>query len=324
MEHTRFSIIVPLYNKELYVEKTLQSIYSQTYNNFEVIVVDDGSKDYSFQIARDFLKTKPNAQVVQQENSGVAVARNNGVSLSRGQYICFLDSDDWWEDTFLEEMDDLIQKYPEAGLYGTNYYLVKNGQKRIAPVALPADFKMGYINYCQVYAKRLCMPITSSSVAIPKDIFYSAGQFRSGITLGEDFDLWIRIALRYKVALVNKPLSNYFQDIPIGQRATRRLHEPNSHMMWNLGYLENQERINPDFKVLMDRLRTSGMYRYYLSKEYHNMALQMLEKVDWKNVSKNTYNIYHSPIWKERIRFYVKGKLSIVKQFLLKIGRRVK
>lgn len=322
MDQSRFSVIIPVFNKESYIERTLKSVYAQTYGNYEVIVVDDGSKDRSLEVVTAYVKDKPNTQVIKQENSGVAVARNNGVANARGQFICFLDSDDWWEETFLEEMDSLISNCPEAGLYGSNYYLVKNGKKRLAPIALPTDFISGYINYCQVYAKRLCMPITSSSVAIPKEVFYSAGQFRSGITLGEDFDLWIRIALRNKVALINKPLANYYQDVPIGERATRRLHDPKTHMMWNLNYLEEQERSNPELKVLLDRLRASGMYRYYLSREYHDIAVAMLEKIDWKNVSAKTYNIYHSPIWQERIRFYVRGKMSEIKQFILRKSRR--
>lgn len=300
----KFSVIVPLYNKVAYIERTLRSILLQSFHDFELIVVDDGSTDGSVAVAEKIIKEHSTfCRVVKQANTGVAVARNHGVELSKGQYICFLDADDWWEPDFLEEMSALIAQYPDAGLYGTNFYLVKNGKRRIAPIGVPNGFTGGYINYCKTYANTLCMPISSSSVAILKSAFYDAGQFRKGISLGEDFDLWVRLALKYKVALVNKPLANYFQDVPVNNRATRRLHIPQNHMLWNLEYLSDEEERNPDLKVLLDRLRVSGLWRYYLSRQYHEEALIQLQKVDWENVGNNVYKIYHTPLYYQRIKF---------------------
>lgn len=310
----RFSVIVPLYNKAQYIERTLRSIMQQSYSDFELIVVDDGSKDASYLVAKNTIAGDGRCTVVQQVNSGVAVARNHGVELSHGEYICFLDADDWWELDFLKEMSDLISNYPEAGLYGTGFYLVKNGKKRVAPIGVQKDFEAGYINYCKAYARTLCMPISSSSVAIPREAFLAAGQFRKGISLGEDFDLWIRLALKYKVALVNKPLANYFQDIPPKLRATRRLHSPEKHMLWNLDYLQDEEKQNPDVKLLFDRLRASGLFRYYLSRQYHEEALRQLEKIDWNNVSAATNKVYHSSLLYQRIRFKSRETAATIKQ----------
>ena len=104
----KYSVIVPLYNKEQYIERTLQSILSQTYADYELIVVDDGSTDQSLNIAQQTIgQENPSRRIVRQPNSGVAAARNNGAAQSKGEYICFLDSDDWWEPTFLEEIDHL-------------------------------------------------------------------------------------------------------------------------------------------------------------------------------------------------------------------------
>lgn len=300
----KFSVIVPLYNKVAYIERTLNSILSQSFSDFELVVVDDGSTDGSALLAENILKDySAFCKVVRQPNAGVAVARNHGVELAIGQYVCFLDADDWWEPDFLEEMSALITQYPDAGFYGTNFYLVKNGKRRIAPIGVSNGFRDGYINYCKTYANTLCMPISSSSVAILKSAFYDAGQFRKGISLGEDFDLWIRLALKYKVVLVNKPLANYFQDIPVKDRATRRLHIPQNHMLWNLDYLSDEEERNLDLKVLLDRLRVSGLWRYYLSRQYHEEALIQLQKVDWKNVDNKYNRIYHTPLYYQRIKF---------------------
>jgi len=317
MSSIRFSVVVPLYNKAQYIERTLDSILHQTYSDYELIVVDDGSTDGSLEIARRVVGIEDEEKrVIMQPNSGVAKARNNGVALSKGKYICFLDSDDWWEPTFLEEMNRLIEDYPDAGMYGTGFYLIKNGKKRVAPIGVDKDFERGYINYCKVYAKTLCMPITSSSVAIRRDVFLSSGQFKSGITLGEDFDLWIRIALKHPVVLVNKPLANYYQDIPVKNRATRKLRDPKTHMLWNLDYLEEDEAKNQDLKILMDRLRASGLFRFYLSHQYHEEAKVQLAKIDWKNVSQKVYQLYHSSLFKQRVRFKLRTLGAALKQLV--------
>lgn len=117
----RFSVIIPLYNKAPYIGKALQSVLEQTFDDFEIIVVDDGSTDDSYSVAKAVLETSERPfKLIHQENAGVSTARNKGVAASSGEYICFLDGDDWWAPTFLEKMDELIQDYPEAGIYGTN------------------------------------------------------------------------------------------------------------------------------------------------------------------------------------------------------------
>lgn len=113
----RFSVIIPLYNKAPYVKKALDSVLSQTFKDYELIIVDDGSTDESYIIAKESLEgTKVNYRLIQQENAGVSTARNNGVTASRGDFICFLDADDWWAQTFLEKMNSFINDYPDAGI----------------------------------------------------------------------------------------------------------------------------------------------------------------------------------------------------------------
>ena len=324
MSTPKYSVIVPLYNKERYIERTLSSILAQRSDvstpDYELIVIDDGSTDSSLQVARTIIgDRRPWCRVVSQKNSGVAATRNNGVAMSTGEYICFLDSDDWWEPDFLAEMDRLIADFPEAGMYGTGFYLVKNGRRSVAPIGLDKDFERGYINYCQTYAKTLCMPITSSSVTIRRECFVEAGQFNTKLTFGEDFDLWIRLALAHPVALVNKPLSNYFQDQPVKGRATRRLHNPENHMLWNLEYLSDEEKRNGDLKLLLDKLRSSGLFFYYLSSQYHDATLPELAKIDWTKLPHSSYKKYNSPIWRERLVFRLRRTGATIKKTLLSI-----
>lgn len=311
----RFSVIIPLFNKATYIRKAIDSVLTQSLQDFELIVVNDGSTDDSAAIAKQCLTGHSNATLLRQNNSGVSAARNNGVAASKATYLCFLDADDWWEPTFLEEMDKLIGDFPDAGIYGTNYTIINETKHktRVAPIGIPDGFERGYINYCKAYSKHLGMPLTSSSACIPKNVFTEMGGFPYGITLGEDFILWVHIALKYKVAFVNKPLSNYNQDIPINLRAVGQLHAPLRHMLWNLQDLENQEISNADLKALLDKLRVYSLMPYYLSSAYHKDAMNELGKVDWSKQPTPIRKNYHLPRWILRIKHSLLKLGSIIK-----------
>ena len=150
----RFTVIIPLYNKAPYVSKAIGSVLAQTFTDYELVVVDDGSKDDSAEMAAKAMAGRTDCRLIRQANAGVSMARNNGVAASRGDYLCFLDADDWWEPTFLEEMSKLIAEFPDAGIYGTSYTIVNETKHktRVAPIGVEAGFGKGYINYCQVYA----------------------------------------------------------------------------------------------------------------------------------------------------------------------------
>lgn len=307
-----FSVIIPLYNKAPYVRKTVESVLGQTFDDYELIIIDNGSNDGSNKIVAGFID--PRIRTVHlEENIGVSNARNKGVSLSTAPYITFLDADDWWEPTFLEEMRGLIERHPDAGIYGTGYYIVKNSKKRVAPIGVDEDFLEGEINYCRVYAKTLCMPLTSITVSMPRAVFDEMEGFKPHLKLGEDFDLWIRIALKRKVVFLNKPLSNYNQDVDVTYRGTHHLRDSKEHMLWNLGYLEPVEKTDPDYKQLIDNLRTYGLLSYLLTKQYRQAARQELAKVDWDRQSIATRRLYRLPIWILRCR-----------QRILIIGSRLK
>lgn len=307
-----FSVIIPLYNKAPYVRKTVESVLRQTFDDYELVIIDNGSNDGSSEIVASF--TDPRIRIVRlEENVGVSNARNKGVELSTAPYITFLDADDWWEPTFLEEMRGLIERHQDAGIYATGYYIVKNSKKRLAPIGVDEGFIEGEINYCAVYAKTLCMPLTSISVAIPRAVFDESGGFKPLLKLGEDFDLWIRIALRHKAEFLNKPLSNYNQDVDVTYRGTHHLRDPKEHMLWNLGYLETEEKINPDYKQLIDNLRTYSLLPYLLTRQYRSAARQELAKVDWGQQPIKTRRLYQKSI------LYLKMRMQF-----LKLGSKVK
>lgn len=311
----RFSVIIPLYNKAPYVKKALDSVLCQTFKDYELIIVDDGSTDESYIIAKESLEgTKVNYRLIQQSNAGVSTARNNGVAASIGDYICFLDADDWWEPTFMEKMNSFIDDYPDAGIYGTNYYYVKNGRQRVCVTTA----ETGYIYYCKVYAEKLQMPLWTGAVCIPRRVFEEFGGFRPQLKLGEDFDLWIKIALKYKVAFLNEPLAYYFQNSNPSWRLVGKLHNPSEHMLWNLEYLEKEEKTNPDYKSLIDGLRTYSLLPYYLSSQYRSDAKLQLAKVEWNDQPSKCRRLYKTPVPILKCKYAFLKLGSKIKQFIIK------
>lgn len=317
-----FSVIIPLYNKALYIEKAIRSVAAQTLQEFELIVVNDGSVDNGVEIVGNLFKelAAPSGgwSIKTQSNSGVSTARNNGVKAAKYNYIAFLDADDWWEPDFLEQMKKLIEDYPEAGIYGCNYFFVKNKSLRLAPLGLDTGFEKGLINYLQVYAKTLCMPLTSISVVIPKSVFEGEHGFKSNLKLGEDFDLWVRIATKYPVAFVNKPLAYYNQDVVLAGRAVSdRLYETQEHMLFvDYGQLMQ----NKDFKYLYERLALYGLLPYYLAGKHKAEIKNMLTSVNW-SLQEKKYRLYYQilPKWLVKCWFSFLKLGSKVKTILRRI-----
>jgi glycosyltransferase involved in cell wall biosynthesis len=310
-----FSVIIPLYNKAAYIEKAIQSVLSQTFREFELIVVDDGSTDDSMEVVKNLKSslTPPFGGwgVIKQTNQGVSVARNNGVKEAKYDYIAFLDADDWWEPTYLEEMKTLIEVYPEAGIYGSSYFIVKNGCKRIAPIGVSPDFQQGLINYCQVYAKTLCMPLGTSATIIRKSIFDSEQGFKPNLKLGEDFDLWVRVSLKFPVASLNKPLANYNQDVELANRAIgEKLYEAREHMLFtDYGTLN----ANPDFRFLYERLALYGLLPYYLNNKNSKEVNAILSEIDFKK-HEFKYRLYYTILPKKIIHTWFQ-LLKIIVQY---------
>ena len=311
----RFSVVIPLFNKAPYVAKAIQSVLAQVFTDYELIIVDDGSKDNSTVIAAKAIEGRQNCRLIKQENAGVSVARNNGVATSYGDYLCFLDADDWWDPRFLEEMSKLIADFPDAGIYGVNYTIVNETKHktRVAKVGVEDGFVRGYINYCQAYAKTIYMPLWTGAVCLPRQVFDDMQGFRQGVKLGEDFLLWIHVALKYKVAFLNKPLAYYNQDVDAAHRGVGRLYSPKEHMLWNLTDLEPLEKTNADYKRLIDALRVNTLMPYYLSREHREATKAELNKVDWTRQSPKKKKEFERPIaWLK------------LKYALMKLGSKIK
>jgi glycosyltransferase involved in cell wall biosynthesis len=206
-----FTVIIPLYNKEPYIKRALETVLNQTYDNFEIIIIDDGSTDEGVRIVSSIHDTR--IKVFSQMNSGVSAARNRGALLAKNQYLAFLDADDTWEPNFLQEISNLIDEFPYAGIYATNNkFIYPSGKVMLESFSdLFNGNNIGIIeDYFGLFAKIQKSPFSNSNLCIPKKISDEFGGYKEGVKLTEDSDLWCRIALKYDVAFSVKPLANYF------------------------------------------------------------------------------------------------------------------
>ncbi len=202
-----FSVVIPLYNKERSISATLQSVCTQTFTGFEVIVVDDGSTDDSYSVASKVNDER--IRLIHKENGGVSSARNVGIKAARYSYVALLDGDDYWDPGFLKEQLGLIEEFPEAGMWGVNYAFVKRDKCDPCSQRLGEGFR-GYVdNYFSTSHNDL---FCSSSVVIRKDLFEDVGYFDERIASSEDLDMWYRIILHYPVVYYDKVLAYYNQN----------------------------------------------------------------------------------------------------------------
>ena len=226
MTYTNISVVIPLYNKELELPRTIESIVAQTVRPLEVIVVNDGSTDNSLQIAYDLQRkyvSELNVVVLDQPNGGVSNARNTGISAAAGDVIAFIDADDEWEAHFIAEIQALAIRFPQASCYTTNYQKFDHGHyinpkirfgRDVSDCTLMPDFF--------AIAARGDLPFVMSSFAIQTKVIRQLGGFVEGEPMGEDQDVFAKVALTQLIAYSPKVLLFYYLDA--NNRACRLNH----------------------------------------------------------------------------------------------------
>lgn len=196
-----FSIVIPLYNKEQYISKTIQSVISQTYNNFEIIIVDDGSTDNSLKEVEKFDDAR--LCIINQKNAGVSAARNRGIEESKYELIAFLDADDEWLPNHLQELMALKKDFHECQVFATDYKIVDpSGTERfpVNTVVLDIQGQRGVITNYFAAAIKTAPPLWSSAVAVTKEALSEIDAFPVGVRLGEDLLVWAKLADKYGIA----------------------------------------------------------------------------------------------------------------------------
>lgn len=192
------SVIIPLYNKARHIRRALDSVMAQTMQDFEVIVVDDGSTDGGGDVAREVSDSR--IRLIAQENRGVSAARNRGIHEASFEQIAFLDADDEWLPSFLETVTGLRERHPEAGAFATAYRVCRGDTSTRPAFVGCVQSPDGGLLDDYFLAALGPEPVWTSAVMIPKHVFGQVGNFPVGVRRGEDVNMWERIALRYRVA----------------------------------------------------------------------------------------------------------------------------
>ncbi len=232
----KVSVIIPCYNSERFIRQTLESVLSQTFNDLEIIVVDDGSTDSTADIVNSF---KDNRIVYHYKaNQGLSSARNKGISLSQGEYIAFLDHDDIWLPEKLKIQLEVFTANQEAAMVFSDAYITDLNGKRIKRF-----FKISPPFKGKVFNKLLSdnfVPILT--VMLKRTVFEKTGLFNSNYKIAEDWDFFLRLAKNYSFDYINTPLAEYrVHDASFSKNAKLALEESLDLMQ---RYLTEFNRLN--------------------------------------------------------------------------------
>lgn len=236
----KFSVVIPLYNKRNYIKATLNSVLKQTFTDFEVIVVDDESKDDSLNQIKDIKDTR--LKIIEQKNAGVSVARNTGIDIAGGKYIAFLDADDYWHPNYLETINQLIVKYPDSDIFVTAYRIILGKNKVNFSSNVGKDTDGCLLSYWKTLKYKYEF-VWTSATTIKKRAIVNAGYFTPNELIGQDLDLFARVAQNnQKVAFSTKRCVDYNRSAENNARVRVRVAHPKAYLKVLLHELDNPER----------------------------------------------------------------------------------
>ena len=209
-DRPRVSVVIPLYNKEGQIQRALASVLGQSFQDFEIVVIDDGSKDRGAELVA--AQTDPRIRLYRQPNGGVSVARNRGVELARADVVAFLDGDDAWYPDHLERIWQLRAAYPGTVAWAMNYHVVALDGGLTPGVQCVTEPRVVLTPENFFRIARHGTPVFSSAVAVDRDALRRVGGFPAGVRLGEDLDTWIRLLFSGPIAFDARPGAFYHAD----------------------------------------------------------------------------------------------------------------
>ncbi|OGW78006.1 MAG: hypothetical protein A3C51_01665 [Omnitrophica bacterium RIFCSPHIGHO2_02_FULL_46_20] len=199
------SVVIPTFNGEKYLEDAILSVFAQTYKDYELIIVDDGSK--TREVEKICKKYYDRLKYIRQENRGISAARNNGIVNSNGKYIALLDDDDLWAP---EKLEKQVKYYEELKRQGRNVGLIYTGHQVIGE---DNEVQSSFLYKSSGYNYKILLFIdfigTPSSVMVDKAVLDDVGTFDEALARSQDFDLWLRIAEKYEIYSINEFLIKY-------------------------------------------------------------------------------------------------------------------
>jgi len=292
-----FSVIITVYNKENYIKHTLNSVLKQSFQDFEVIVVNDGSTDNSTEIISAFKDKR--ITLISTKNQGASLARNTGIKKANSDYIALLDGDDLWEPDYLKYIHNGIIEHPEIKIFTTAI------AQRYPSKTVPMDYGLKQQELFSIHnyfkGSKTYTLLSGSSIVFHKTVLEKTGLFDSTIVSGQDTDLWIRFGLHYKILFINKPLAIYNYNPNSLSNTTFDLKNKSKFNK----YLE-EEKQNPSLKAFLDQNRysmsilskfvdDSESFEYYKSH------------IDPKNLTLRQTLLLNSPKWLLRLLLTLKS-----------------
>lgn len=276
----KVSVVIPSYNCAKYLPEAINSVLKQSFRNYEIIVVDDGSTDNTKEILNSF---NGKIKYLFQQNSGHSIARNNAISKASGKYVAFLDADDIWLPNKLMEQIEFLDAAPDVGMVHSNIIFIDENGKHMNYPMRNNKFLSGKIfNYLLTRKAH----ISSPTVVIRKECLDKIGLFDENLTrLGsEDRDLWLRITKEYEVKYLDKPLAYY--------RIRKNSQSSNSEKMF-LGRLYTLKKIfyKYDLSFWLKSLVFSKTYKDYGDELQINGNLGLSRKQYMKSILYFPFNL---------------------------------
>ncbi|MGQ9611024.1 MAG: glycosyltransferase family 2 protein [bacterium] len=249
------SVIIPTYNYGEFVSYAIKSVLCQTYQDFELIIVDDGSTDNTKEIVQEFVNSDKRIRYLYQKNRGLSSARNTGIKASRGMFIAFLDADDIWFPEKLEYQMEIMKNIHSIGLVGCGYinFNYNDGNTQIIIPDQELDLARELTVKNAIYG-------SASGVLVKKECFERVGLFDEKLKAAEDWDMWLRIIKHYDIRFVDKPMVKI------------RIH--NRNMSKNVERMRNAQIqvLRKNIKGFMNKIKTFSYIHLDASREYCYMG----------------------------------------------------
>jgi len=298
----KLSIIIAVYNKARYIQKTIQNAINQSFDNYEIIIVNDGSTDNSE--AQILTYKDPRIRYYKQSNKGAGAARNKAISLAKYEYIALLDADDFWDPEYLQEQILLIQKFPTHKVFATAIRIEDKDGIRPSQYTFsnPENVKCLSLDYFESSLKNTLL--TSSSTVIHKDVFKKTGMYDPSIKSGQDTDLWIRIGLNYPIAFNTQSYATYTYAEQSLYKSIRTVADRPDFEKY-----KTQEITHEGLKKFLDINRFSLAIRA-ISWNEPEAFFFFKERIDSNNLNNRQRFLLQLPSWILKLLFRFKKKLE--------------
>ncbi len=288
----RVSIIIPVYNSDKTISEALESVAAQTYTDYEIIVVNDGSSDQSESVIKKYMRPPFDITYVEQINKGAAAARNTGLRLAKGEFVAFLDADDLWDKNRLAAAIQTMDADPQTGLVFSDMRHMVDGALVHASYLHERGYR--HLSSGRIYDNLLKENfIFTPTVTLRRDVLKEVGYFDESLPITEDYDLWLRITRQYPVHYIDRPLvtrrrigSNITENRQAYVQSCIRLREK----------LLDVHRAEPDRRKLIE---------WQLKRDRYNLGYILFDDLKLKESRKTFFQTLSDRKYFSRSLFYI-------------------